>query len=102
MKIRSQGIHGSAFSLPVNATVPDQLWDAGMYPDQVQFTYVPELASESLLGNPPLRVAGSIYQSSIICLDGTPNWLEMVFATSEENVGSDEYATDIYFDLRWN
>jgi len=117
LKIRSEGIHGYATAdgpipydndndympdaetaLQVNDTVPDSLWAS----DQTQFTYVPELAIEALLGQQLVKVAGSIYQSRLISHNGDPNWLEMVLATSEENVGSDMYATKIYFDLRWN
>ena len=121
LKVRSEGVHGTATAdgpiyydadndgmtdstteLHINQTIPDLLWNASLYPNQVQFTYVPELASEVILCNQPVRVAGSIYQSPLRNFDGTPNWLEMIFATSEENVGSDLYAADIYFDLRWN
>ena len=117
LKIRSEGIHGYATSdgpipydnnndympdaetmLQVNDTVPDSLWAS----DQAQFTYIPELAIETILGQQLVKVAGSIYQSRLVSYNGDPNWLEMILATSEENVGSDRYYTNIYFDLRWN
>ena len=121
LKIRSEGFHGdssadgpisydsdgdgyqdSTTALMINQTVPDQLWDAFTYPELVQFFYIPELANETIIGMDVLPVAGSIYQSPLKNVDGTENWLEMVLATSEENIGSGLHTAEIYFDLRWN
>ena len=122
LKVRSEGIHGTAAAdgaipydfdndgtndmtttLMTNQTIPDQLWNAKLYPNQVCFSPIPELASETIIGNDVMVVAGSTKGSPLTNDDGTPNWLEMIFGASEEGTGGDQtYSTKVYFDLRWN
>ena len=125
LKVRSEGIHGFAVmdnggkvsydsdddglppfdsvDLGVKGTaIPVMLWDGKHYPSQCVFSPVPELANETLLGNDPILVAGSIKGSPLLKNDGTKNRLEVIFGASEEGIGSGTYATKVYFDLRWN
>ncbi len=127
LKIRSEGIHGNSIkdtgpigygnysgwdfenhtSLDDNDSIPEDLWNGGMYPEAVQFSYIGELAAEfystQLPDHPSLtKVAGSRYYSPLTNMDGSSNWLEIIYGTSEKKLGSGLYKAKVYFELRWN